>query len=71
MLELIFDSYGSRKEKFLLVLTLLVFGLILLAIFMVVEAVKGLNAVHEDLATSPIQNRKDITVDLVTNEEHL
>ncbi len=73
MLGILFENDGSRKEKWLLFLTILVFGLILLAIYLVVEAVKGVNAVHEDLVTSPIRNKGDLTVttELVTNEKHL
>ena len=71
MLGIFFEGDGSRKEKFLLLLTVLVFGLILLAIYVVVEAVKGFNAVHDDLSTSPIQNKKEITPELVINEERL
>ncbi len=71
MLGIFFENDGSRKEKFILLLTVLLFGLILLAIYFVVEAVKGFNAVHDDLVTAPIQNKGQVTPELATNEEHL
>jgi hypothetical protein len=71
MLGIFFENDGSRREKFILLLTVLLFGLILLAIYFVVEAVKGINAVHNDLVTAPIQNRDEVTPELATNEEHI
>ncbi|MFM7021980.1 MAG: hypothetical protein ACKOXB_03310 [Flavobacteriales bacterium] len=71
MMGLFLENDGSRKEKVLLILTVLLFGLILLAIYFVVEAVKGFNAVHDDLVTAPIQNKEDVTPELALNEEHI
>ncbi|MCX6183074.1 MAG: hypothetical protein NT150_14250 [Bacteroidetes bacterium] len=71
MLGMFFENDGTRKEKFILLLSVLLFGLVLLAIYVVVEAVKGFNAVHEDLVTAPIRSKDEITPELPTNEEHL
>lgn len=71
MLGLFLENDGTRKEKFFLFLTILFFGLILLAIYAVVEAVRGINAVHDDLLTAPIQNKKELTPELAINEKHL
>jgi hypothetical protein len=71
MLDLFFENPGNRKEKFALILTLLLFGLVLLAIYGVVEMVKGFNAVHSDLGTAPIVNKEDVIEQVVGDEEHL